>query len=211
VERKRVKIKIERKQLPLITEVAIKNSGLSSAKTVVDAIRLLWLQGKADSDVIGFLGLNKNTWDQCLKEMDVVPRSREKSLRAFRRYQLEHEKYKLRQEDKLQTLSDLRDTINREALPGDRKDVVTIRRIIKDMTDLEEKIRLSESHLLGIKSQLGLLILPVKKDDSSEKKNLFSATNVRDAWRKRMEMAKDITNVTTVTTEEAEVEASDSS
>ena len=211
MERKRVKIKIERKQLPLITEVAIKNSGLSSAKTVVDAIRLLWLQGKADSDVIGFLGLNKNTWDQCLKEMDVVPRSREKSLRAFRRYQLEHEKYKLRQEDKLQTLSDLRDTINREALPGDRKDVVTIRRIIKDMTDLEEKIRLSESHLLGIKSQLGLLILPVKKDDSSEKKNLFSATNVRDAWRKRMEMAKDITNVTTVTTEEAEVEASDSS
>jgi hypothetical protein len=159
-----------------------------SDSDLLDAIQLLWVQGRTDRQIRSILNLDQVRWLELitlLKTTDVDPTT---AQAAFQNYSHEYEKFKLRTEAKLGKLDELLDkATERHPLGDGPMDIRAARRIIRDMSKLDEQLLRASTELLAVKVRLNLVDVPsaptplLGSDDT-----IFKSTTLKEVWAQRM-------------------------
>lgn len=211
VRRKRVSLK--RAQLPL-PEGLVTTPPVRDLTVAIESIRLLWLQGRCDAEVRRILGLNIDQFREAKELMRTMRVDRETAEEAFARCCDTHEKFKAVQEENLKILICLYESATKRDPLDDRPyDIRAARRILHDIQNCHVIIKESDTLLLSIKTQLGLITRVNFNGDGNRGSNfngsnqtsdgngddskLFSSTTIKEAWKRRNEAvlskARDIT------------------
>ncbi|KKL52309.1 hypothetical protein LCGC14_2286780, partial [marine sediment metagenome] len=162
----------------------------------IKKIRLLWANGYSDLEIRGALKLKWTKWKRRLRIMRAVPID-EDTFSSYKTYFLEHQKYKARMERSLRRLkvihawaSKMSEVVARGGsvyqAPRDADHALNT---LVEINKVNEMIRNSEAQLLIVKKNLGLM------EEGETESAVFSARNVREAWKRRVDRAKDITPV----------------
>ena len=139
----------------------------------IKRIRILWAKGWADMDIRRSLDLNVGKWKFRKRMMGLIPPDGD-AMTAVRRYYKQHEKFIARQEDRMQTLSELYDQAK------DRNRRLEQQSLVVQMSQIDERIRVAEGQLIAVLKNLGAIgdnTAPGTPDTRS------SIESIRAAWR----------------------------
>jgi hypothetical protein len=179
---------ILRQPLPL-PDALRTDTGEPTTGNILDAIQLLWCQGRTNRECQRILNLSSAKWYELMQLLKTVNTTPQNAQQAFETFAWEYEKFKLRVEHQLTQLDELlTHCMKIDPLWGGPYDVRAASKIILSQTKLVDRLRSAAIELLAIKVRLGLVVIPEARqlpvplngDDP-----VFTGATIKAAWAQR--------------------------